>query len=223
MGSRVGAAGTEAFDGCYQASRAAALAGVPVSTVYYWARTNVVVPSVSAHRVKLWSYADLMSLRIVYWLRQDKPEASATSMAAVRRALSQLEHLGQDLWEPIQDGDSSPIRVDRQGTIHLLHDDQLARVDGQFVMGGAFDPLSPFQTETMRGPDLVRPRPHLRIVPGKVAGEPHLAGTRVTSLSIAALAERGFKLGAITAMYPDEDPRAIAEALDLEQDLAAAA
>jgi len=49
-----------AFDGCYEAPRAAALSGVPVSTVYYWARTRVVVPTVSPERKKLWSYADLM-------------------------------------------------------------------------------------------------------------------------------------------------------------------
>lgn len=32
------------FEGCYEAPRAAALAGVPVSTVYDWARKRLVVP-----------------------------------------------------------------------------------------------------------------------------------------------------------------------------------
>ena len=53
-----------AFEGCYESSRAAALSGVPVSTVYLWARTGVVEPSVSPTKIKLWSYADLMALRI---------------------------------------------------------------------------------------------------------------------------------------------------------------
>lgn len=219
----VGLVGAEVFDGCYQATRAAALAGVPISTVYHWARHDIVVPSVSAHRVKLWSYADLMSLRIIYWLRQDKPGAPPTSMGAVRDALGQLQTLGRDLWEPIADGDSSPIRVDHTGQIHVSHGSQWADLSGQLLLDGCFDPLGPFDSGTGHGPNLVRPRPHLRIVPGKVAGEPHLAGTRVTSLSIAALAMRGFKLRAITEMYPDEDPKAISEALELEQDLASAA
>jgi hypothetical protein len=42
--------------------------------------------------VKLWSYADLMGLRIIYWMRQQKTDAvgaevPATSMNAIRRAL----------------------------------------------------------------------------------------------------------------------------------------
>ena len=54
-----------AFEGCYDGPRAAALSGVPVSTVYLWARSGIVEPSVSPTRIKLWSYADLMALRIV--------------------------------------------------------------------------------------------------------------------------------------------------------------
>lgn len=51
--------------GAYPADRAAALSGVPVSTVHWWARHDVLVPSISAQRVKLWSYPDLMGLRII--------------------------------------------------------------------------------------------------------------------------------------------------------------
>ncbi|MGK2959094.1 MAG: hypothetical protein ACSLFB_12010 [Acidimicrobiales bacterium] len=61
-----------AFDGCYNARRTAALSGVPRSTVYDWALKGVVVPSISPEREKLWSYADLMALRIVSWLRHPK-------------------------------------------------------------------------------------------------------------------------------------------------------
>ena len=42
--------------------------------------------------------------------------------------------------------------------------------------------------EFWRGPDLVAPRPELRIVPGRLAGEPHIRGTRIGTLQIAALA-----------------------------------
>ena len=44
---------TAASEGCYEAGRAAALSGVPKSTLYYWARTGVVLPSVSPVREKL--------------------------------------------------------------------------------------------------------------------------------------------------------------------------
>ena len=93
-----------AFEGCYEGPRAAALSGVPVSTVYLWARSGIVEPSVSPTRIKLWSYADLMALRIVYWLRHPKKgrgsEIAASPMPLVREALAELErrearHLGR--------------------------------------------------------------------------------------------------------------------------------
>ena len=46
-----------ALAGCYEARRAAALSGVPVSTVYYWARQEIVVPTVSPTKQKLWAEA----------------------------------------------------------------------------------------------------------------------------------------------------------------------
>lgn len=49
--------------GEYTAERAAALSGVPKSTVHYWARQGILIPSGSPERVKLWSYGDLMALR----------------------------------------------------------------------------------------------------------------------------------------------------------------
>src|SRR5262249_22340863 len=88
--------------GCYEAQRAAALVGIPLSTLYYWAKTGVVVPSISPVREKLWSYADLMAVRIVSWLRHPKDSGEAvvpgTTMAEVRRALAFLAEAGIDLW-----------------------------------------------------------------------------------------------------------------------------
>lgn len=52
--------------GAYTADRAAALSGVPKSTIHYWARKEVLVPSISPERVKLWSYTDLLGLRTIY-------------------------------------------------------------------------------------------------------------------------------------------------------------
>ena len=51
---------------------------------------------------------------------------------------------------------------------------------------------APFDSAGMSGPDLLRPRPHLRIVPSKVAGEPHVEQSRLTTQTIAALADRGY-------------------------------
>jgi len=202
--------------GCYEAPRAAALSGVPERTLYYWAERGIVVPSVSPVREKLWSYGDLLTLRLVNWLRHPKGAELDTTFARstmtdIRRALTAL---GDDLWIGDQPGQERPsVAVDAAGRIFVT--DPLRTADGQQALE-VLDLLAPFGA----GPDLLLPRAHLRIVPGKVAGEPHLAHTRTTSRSIAALADR-FDLDQIVAMYPDEDPVALAEAIDLERQLAA--
>jgi uncharacterized protein (DUF433 family) len=220
------------FEGCYEAHRAAELAGVPKSTVYDWARKGVVVPSVSASRVKLWSYADLMALRIIYWLRKPKDgeaylipagEVKATPMTEVRSALDQLRQLDRLIWEPTSA--QSPVVVDHRGVIHLRHEDGvLVNANGQIPLDEELlDPIRPFLVAGLKGPDLLRPRPHLRIVPGKVSGEPHLVGSRLTSPTLAALSRRGFPITRIVQMYPHESQAGIEEAIELEQEIAPAA
>jgi len=107
--------------GAYTAERAAALSGVPRSTIHYWARKGVLAPAVSSERVKLWSYADLMAMRIIYWLRQRKTDADGaeippTGMLAVRRAIGHLERLDIPLWH--SEGKSA-IWVTGDGEIHI--------------------------------------------------------------------------------------------------------
>lgn len=207
----------------YTGERAAALAGVPKSTLHYWARTGVLIPSASQLKVKLWSCEDLMSLRIIDWLRRAKGDAQGreigrTSMRIIRIALNKLRSLKQEPWTA-QEG--SPIRVDRTGMVYLQQSNQLTDLGDQAVMGQVLDPLAPFEGEgTIKGPDLRRPRFHLRIVPGKLAGEPHILDTRIETRALAALAGRGFGLDEILAMYPFVTRPQLEEALDLEHQLA---
>lgn len=210
-----------AFDGCYEARRAAALAGVPQSTVYDWARKGIVVPSISAEREMLWSYADLMALRIVSWLRHPKgphdEQRPASAMHHVREALRLLDRRGLDLWGG---GDWSPLVVDRTGEIIIVEGSAATDLAGHGRIGETLDLLGPFEgSDGGRGPDLRRPRQHLRIVPGKCAGEPHLEGSRLTTTTIAALAGRGYGLDDLIRLYPDEAREGLAEAIDLERSL----
>lgn len=208
--------------GAYPAPRAAALSGVPLSTVHDWARKAVLVPSISPERVKLWSYADLMGLRIIHWLRRDKDVDDGrwprSTMAAVKRALAQLEELDMALWTE-KAGPS--VVVDRGGGVLVKtgpHHEAEAR---QRVLDGELDVLSPFPVaDGLRGPDLVAPRPRLRIVPGKLGGSPHVVHTRVESQALAALADSGLPSAKIYRLYPDIEHSAIDDALDLERQLA---
>ena len=96
--------------------------------------TGFVKPSVSPTKIKLWSYADLMALRIVYWLRHPKKGQSsyiaASPMQRVRDGLAELERHGLDIWDDSGSHPDSPLRVDSSGNIFVV-DENVARVGGQ--------------------------------------------------------------------------------------------
>ena len=213
--------------GAYPADRAAALAGVPLSTVHWWAREEILVPSISARRIKLWSYPDLMGLRIIYWLRhgktaEDGADVPRTAMPDVRRALGQLRELNLDLWSE-EAGPS--VAVDRGGNVIITSatPDPEAKGRQRRFAGDAEDllrVLEPFAArEGSRGPDLHAPRPELRIVPGKLGGSPHVIHTRVETEALAALEHDRLPIATIVQLYPRLPTEAIHAALDLERQL----
>jgi len=213
-----------AANGCYEASRAAALSGVPKTTVYWWASHRIVIPSVSPVREKLWSYSDLMALRVVSWLRHPKrreksDDLPASPMPRVRQALSMLDELGLGLWTP-DDPHDSPLLVDKSGEIFVRTRDDVLNLQGQpsLLSSDILGLTAPFRQAGEEGPDLIRPRPHLRIVPTKVAGEPHIQDSRVTTQTVAALAARGFLAEQIASMY-SVGTEAVSEGIDLERQL----
>jgi uncharacterized protein (DUF433 family) len=210
--------------GAYTAERAAALSGVPKSTVHYWSRRGILVPSVSPERVKLWSYGDLMALRTIYWLRQTKQDPSGrevprTAMKAVRRALREIAALKLDLWS--EEG-APRVAVDRSGGIVIEHSGGAQRPGGQSILDAdMLDLVAPFASrEGLHGPDLSVPRAQLRIVPGRLGGSPHVLHTRLESVALGSLAESGLVPAKIYRLYPDVEPAAIEDALDLERQLA---
>jgi uncharacterized protein (DUF433 family) len=175
----------------------------------------------------LWSYGDLMALRIISWLRHSKQLENdvvrASPMAEVRRTLALLDQLNLDIWHSdASDSNLSPLLVDGKGRIWVRADEGILNSRGQksvYLPKEFLNLLAPFEMEGQRGPDLLKPRPNLRIVPLKVAGEPHIADSRITSRSLAALSNRGFTLDAIAEMYR-LDHESVFEALDLESQLA---
>jgi uncharacterized protein (DUF433 family) len=202
--------------GAYTAERAAALSGVPLSTLHWWARHEILVPGVSAERTKLWSYTDLFALRVIYWLRQRKTnslgsEIPRTSMPAVRRALAQLKKLSLPV---------SSVLIDSKGQLHLKGPGGVQTAEGQVVREDVLDLIAPFTTrEGSRGPDLVRPRPRLLIVPGKLGGSPHVEHTRLETRALGALRDDGLTLESIRDFYPYLTDEQITDALELEDQL----
>lgn len=195
--------------------------GCPRSTVYDWARKDVVVPSISHEREKLWSYADLMALRIVSWLRHprrlDADLRPALVMRHVRDALVQLDEEGFDLWDGR--AGASPLYVNPTGKIVIVTPEATHDLSGQGVLSEWLDLLGPFEGADGAGPNLRRPREHLRIVPSNCAGEPHLAASRLTTVTVAALTGRGYTLDDVVRLYPNETREGLEEAIDLERSL----
>jgi uncharacterized protein (DUF433 family) len=172
---------------------------------------------------KLWSYSDLMALRIVSWLRHPKStdlgDLRASPMPKVREAIRVLDDMQLDPWTA-DAPNSSPLLVDRAGQIYVRPHDEILDLRGQRALlpEPVLELTAPFTSDGAHGPDLKRPRPHLRIVPAKVAGEPHIAHSRLTTQTVAALADRGYSAEQIADMY-DEPAQAIGEAIDLERQL----
>ncbi|HXO19076.1 MAG TPA: DUF433 domain-containing protein [Thermoanaerobaculia bacterium] len=206
--------------GAYTADRAAALSGVPKSTVHYWARNHHLSPSVSA-KPRLWSFTDLLALRTIYWLRQPKAafdrEVPATSMPKVKHALGRLRELDLDLFE-----DGHPVvGVTLDGDVVFnVEGMPLQTAGGQFLPSKIVDILGPFEgLEGIQGPDLRSPRPTLRIIPRKISGAPHIAGTRLPTLSIYSLSERGYTVAELSKIYPYTSSASLEESIELEKQL----
>jgi len=96
----------------YAAERATALSGVPKSTVQYWAGPPILLPSVSAERVKLWSYGDPMALRTIYQQRQTKHEERARGLQA--RGPSTASYCRRQRQESTERGSIPPREIYEQ-------------------------------------------------------------------------------------------------------------
>lgn len=190
-----------------------------------WARCGVLVPSVYSPLVKVWSYPDLMGLRIVYWLTQKESGFTGAVVPrdvgpAVRAALRQLAEIDLGPWS---DDRVPAVVVDRRGevTIRIETDVEQAEIEGRRDADDEFLCVTaPFSIADDRGgPHLNVPRPGLRITPGRLGGAPHIAHTRVETQALAALALTGLSIAKIYTLYPSVLPAAIDDALDLERQL----
>lgn len=199
--------------GRYTAPRASQLSGVPRSTVYEWAREGVLVPDYAAASPRMWSYRDLVFLRLLARMRHsgiDRAEAAA-DVAALRRRLSHPDaaidrvRIGAGLFV---DGEAEEIRSGQQAMADVL------------ALTQEFDLLEPVEgvsSRPMWGPDLLEPSAHTYISPQVMGGEPCVDSSRVPSSSVFTLVEdRGLDADNVVELYPQLSHEGVEDAVALE-------
>jgi uncharacterized protein (DUF433 family)/DNA-binding transcriptional MerR regulator len=207
----------ESDRGAYDTRRAAALSGVPASTLNYWARTRFYEPSVApGPRDRLWSWNDLVALRLFDWLRRPKgaEEYGKTPTQKIREALDEIREMGFPQGEV-----HWAITIDAAGRIYVVTGAGgavRATPGRQAAMEGVLDLVKPYKDAA---PDLLEPRPLLRILPGKLHGEPHILRTRIPSEAVYGLHKEGYSLPEIAEMFPGASSEGFQQAIEFERGL----
>lgn len=205
--------------GQYTAQRASQLAGVPLSTLYHWARESLMVPDY-AGRPMLWSYRDLVFVRLFTFLRSRNhpPQAVSQYIDHVRDAVSRGH------------GDLRQIHADKR--LVLLGDEAFDRLSGAGFLPMLIEYLDVFSREEpltvpelgrsrVWGPNLVRPSHHTEIWPWVMSGDPVIRRSRLPTASLFALnQERGLAPAEIVDLYRGTlTVDAVSDAIYLEQRL----
>lgn len=204
--------------GRYQAERTAHLSGVPRSTIYDWAREQVLVPDYKNASPMMWSYRDLVFLRLLARMRQHgitRPQA-AEEVRELRNALAQSGsaissvRIGSGLFV----GDDTHEFLTGQQAF-----EEVLQVTHQFDLLGPIEGVNDYPTW---GPDLLEPSDHTYISPHVMGGEPCVDSTRIPSASVLALVDiRSLTTAKIVRLYPQLTPEGVEDAVDLERRLRA--
>jgi uncharacterized protein (DUF433 family) len=167
----------------------------------------------------LYSWADVVALRSIVYLRQEK------SLPRIRRAVETLRRLEADEWTHLASyrlvSTPSTIIVQTPSGELLDLDQRPGTVLDEVLME---DVLAAFETEGGREvPALRTPRPRIAVDPQVLGGYPVVAGTRVPFDVVAGLADDDLEPAEIAAVYPSVDRESIADAVSFARQVAAVA
>lgn len=201
-----------------------ALSGASVNQLAYWRKTTassepLLVPSAVKGGRFLYSWADVVALRTIVYLRQEK------SLPRIRKAVSALVRLEESDWAHLARyrliGTPTTIVVQTpQGRLMDLEKEPGTMLEHVLMR----DVLEPFKTVDGRSVlGLANPKPNLSVHPGILGGYPVIAGTRVPYDIVAGLAEDGYNGADIVELYPSVAAAAVADAAAFAGVVAAAA
>lgn len=206
--------------GRYTVERASQLSGVPTSTVYDWRRNAILVPDYVNARPAVWSYRDLVLLRVMAWLRQGgMPRPLAAEKArSIRSQLSagkKIRRIHASRTDVILTGpDESTVEDDRN---NLLPSSDFYELLSTFDLHEPIDELRSRSRGSMWAPNLITPSDHSMISPFVLAGDPCIEHSRIPTASIFALrTERRLPVSAIVDLYPGISHASVEDVVELE-------
>ncbi|MDI1465011.1 DUF433 domain-containing protein [Catellatospora sp. KI3] len=190
---------------------AAALSGATLAQLGHWRKGTdgegaILLPELSATRPILYSFRDIIALRMCITLRR------ASSLQKIRRALTTLR---VDLDE--RDHLSRYTLVADSDTIYLATNDEavdLVHSRGNIVIHQMVQVLGPYYYDGRHVPALFQPRSHLSVNPAVRGGEPVITGTRVPAMQVASLIRDGVQPQQIASIYPGVSAAAAEDAVD---------
>ncbi len=203
---------------------ASVLTGATVRQLAYWRKHTssaepLLVPEGKRSGRYLYSWADVVALRAIVYLRQEK------SLPRIRRAVATLRGLEADEWvhlaayHLISTPSSILVRTPSGQLLDL--DRHPGTVLEEILMQ---DVLGPFETQDGRQvPALRSPRARIAVNPAVLGGFPTIAGTRVPFDVVAALANDKLEPHEIAEVYPSVDRDAIGDAVSFAEQVAAVA
>jgi uncharacterized protein (DUF433 family) len=203
---------------------ASVLTGATIGQLAYWRKHTdsakpLLIPEGKRDGRFLYSWTDVVALRSIVYLRQEK------SLPRIRRAVTRLRKLEAREWTHL----AAYRLIATQATIivqtpdgELLDlEEQPGTVLQEILMR---DVLGQFETRNGRTvPALESPRPQISVDPGVLGGYPVISASRVPFDVVAQLAEDDLTPDEIAAIYPSVNPSAIADATDFAAQVAAAA
>jgi uncharacterized protein (DUF433 family)/DNA-binding transcriptional MerR regulator len=201
-----------------------ALTGASVDQLAYWRRKTrshspLLVPSAQASGRFLYSWADVVALRSIVYLRQEK------SLPRIRKAVTTLQQLEAEEWDHLAE-----YRLLRTAETIIVVTPRGEVLDLERAPGAVLheilmsDVLAPFETDWGRKvPSLAHPRPRLSVDPEVLGGYPVVEGTRVPFDLVSSLADEGMPEAEIVELYPSVGAAAVADAQAFAKDVASAA
>jgi uncharacterized protein (DUF433 family) len=180
----------------YTTEQASRLTDIPVHRLRHWSRTDFFVPSMTVGDEYLYSFRDLLSLRVLRTLRMD----IGCSLQHLREVRDKLAHMGDDVWS------RTTLYVLRKKVVFPEETGALSEV----VSGQRVFPQIVLSVVRSGLEQSIR---NMAARPAEDAGKierkrnvnhnrPVLAGTRIPVAAIKRLTEDGYSPERIIAEYP---------------------